>query len=501
MEHSIPSPLFILEMANNHMGDVEHGLRIVDECAGALQGLPYRFAVKLQYRDLDSFIHPAYRARVDVKHVKRFMDTRLSEEQFLAIKRRIEARGFLAMCTPFDEISADRVDAHGYDVVKVGSCSLTDWPLLERIALRKRPVIVSTAGGSLAEIDKVVSFFVHRDVPLALMHCVGIYPTPADALQLNQIDVLRRRYPEHRVGFSTHEPPGALDPVRLAVAKGATLFEKHVGVATGRYPLNAYSATPAQVRAWVDAAAAAWEMCGTEDGRAPGSERERQSLAELRRGAFVRARVRAGDLVPQSATFFAMPTGPGQLTANDFSKYAEVRALRAIEANEPVMADAVSVIDHREHVYQIASAVKGLLAKSRVHVPKRADLEISHHYGLERFEETGLTMITVVNRGYCKKLMVLLPGQRHPEQFHREKEETFHVLFGDLQLSLDGREQPCSPGDVLTVERNVRHAFSTREGAIVEELSSTHTVNDSYYTDPVIGRNANRKTILTYWLW
>jgi N-acetylneuraminate synthase len=112
----------------------------------------------------------------------------------------------------------------------------------------------------------------------------------------------------------------------------------------------------------------------------------------------------------------------------------------------------------------------------------------------------GLTMITVVNREYCKKLIVLLPGQQHPEQFHKLKEETFQLLHGDLKVVLDDREFDCQVGEVLTVERNVRHKFWSEHGAIVEEVSSTHAISDSFYTDPEITRNAHRKTFLTYWL-
>ena len=62
---AIPVPLFILDLANNHMGSVEHGLRIVDECAKVLSDLPYQIALKLQYRNLDTFIHPEYQQRLE----------------------------------------------------------------------------------------------------------------------------------------------------------------------------------------------------------------------------------------------------------------------------------------------------------------------------------------------------------------------------------------------------------------------------------------------------
>ena len=61
--------------------------------------------------------------------------------------------------------------------------------------------------------------------------------------------------------------------------------------------------------------------------------------------------------------------------------------------------------------------------------------------------EFGLLLLTVVNREYCKKLLVSLPGQKHPEQYHKQKEETFHVLYGSIELELDGlfiEEQPTT---------------------------------------------------------
>src|SRR5664280_39007 len=202
------TPLFVLEMANNHMGNLEHGLRVVRAFRKVTRDFPYTFAFKLQYRHLDTFIHPAYRGSSEFPYVKRFEETRLQPEEFKALRDEIGAQGFLAICTPFDEASVDLIEEHGYDIVKIGSCSFTDWPLLERIALVDKPVIASCAGTSLDDIDRVVSFFEHRGKDFAILHCVAEYPVAPDDLQLNQIDLLKERYPEILVGFSTHEDPG-----------------------------------------------------------------------------------------------------------------------------------------------------------------------------------------------------------------------------------------------------------------------------------------------------
>ncbi|MGH8049024.1 MAG: hypothetical protein ACREKL_17415, partial [Chthoniobacterales bacterium] len=58
-------PLFILEMANNHMGSVDHGLAIIRELHKAVGAMGIRCAIKFQYRQLDSFIHPDFATRDD----------------------------------------------------------------------------------------------------------------------------------------------------------------------------------------------------------------------------------------------------------------------------------------------------------------------------------------------------------------------------------------------------------------------------------------------------
>ena len=94
------------------------------------------------------------------------------------------------------------------------------------------PIIASTASASFEEIDKVVSFFEHRKKKLCLMHCVGAYPTQRQDLQLGQIDFLKKRNPDITIGFSTHEEPDNIDSIKVAIAKGASVFERHVSVYT-----------------------------------------------------------------------------------------------------------------------------------------------------------------------------------------------------------------------------------------------------------------------------
>ena len=492
-------PLFIFEMANNHMGSIEHGFRIIREFSKISKSFPFHFAFKLQYRRLDTFIHPDYRERMDFKYVKRFSETRLSGEQFKRLKDEIKAYGFVAVCTPFDEDSVDLIEKHDFDIIKIASCSLTDWPLLERIALTDKPIIASTAGAVLQDIDKVVGFFEHRKKDFALLHCVAQYPTPPSHLQLNQIDLLKARYPQVTIGYSTHEDPENIESIKIAVAKEAVIFEKHVGVPFGETGLNGYSANPEETKKWLEAAQTAFDLCGESGKRAEFAKEEMDSLRSLQRGLFTRRPYKKGERVSHNDLFAAIPTMKGHVTANDLSKYAEIHATEEIEANAPLLSSNTELRNFQEDVYEIVQEVKALLQKSGVTIPSQVDLEISHHYGIDRFHEFGLTMMTLVNRMYCKKLIVLLPGQKHPTQYHRQKEETFHVLYGDADIELNGTSKQLKAGEIITVEPGVHHFFGSRNGAIIEEISSTHYTDDSFYLDPAIMNNGNRKTMLTYW--
>ncbi len=498
---NLPKHLFVLEMANNHMGDISHGIKLIRSFAGVCQKYPqFNFAFKLQYRDLDTFIHPSLKERMDIKYIKRFAETRLTREQFDALISEIRNNNFLAMATSFDESSFGMIKEQNLDILKIASCSFTDWPVLEIAASFDKPIIASTAGASIEEIDRVISFLSNRKKDFVIMHCVGEYPTADEKLHLSQIDFLKRRYPNVRIGYSTHENPDNTELIKIAIAKGASVFEKHVGLATEQYPINAYSVTPEQADRWLAAAAYAVMVCGEGETRLPDNVAEKESLRSLRRGMFAKTKIKSGEKVSREKFFFAFPPEPNQYTANDFSKYSEFTAVADIETDQAISPDNTKHINTREKVLDIAKRTKQLLSEAKINVPGGIELEISHHYGIERFDQFGLVMLTIVNRDYCKKLLVCLPGVFHPEQYHQKKEETFHVLFGELELQLDGKSRVLGVGDVVTVMPEVRHSFCSAKGAVVEEISTTHFKNDSFYTDDAINKNVNRKSVLTYWM-
>ena len=166
---------------------IEEAKKIIDQCALVAKKFSINAAIKLQYRNLKNFIHPKYINNNENKHVRRFLETELSIKEFNILVNYIKKKGLIAISTPFDESSVDLCINQKLPIIKVASCSMSDWPLLEKISSTKKPVIISTGGHSLESIDKVYNFFIHRNVDFALMHCVSIYPTPKKDLNLNLI--------------------------------------------------------------------------------------------------------------------------------------------------------------------------------------------------------------------------------------------------------------------------------------------------------------------------
>jgi N-acetylneuraminate synthase len=491
--------LFIYDLANNHQGSFQHALDIVEAVAEVNRHGKVRGALKFQFRQLDSFIHPDYRTRTDIKYVKRFSETRLEMSDFEKLARSVASNGLSTMCTPFDEESVDILCDMGIEIIKVASCSADDWPLLERIARVNKPVVASVAGLRTEEIDSLVNFFQGARVEFALMHCVALYPTPDDKLQINQISYLKERYQEIPIGWSTHEDPENTSAVQLAYAKGARVFERHVGLPRGEFKLNAYSSTPAQLEKWISAYWQAKAMLGAGE-RPPSPIEERNTLNELKRGVYIRRDVSKGEKITQEDVFFAMPVQEGQLLSGQWR--SGIVANVDYCARAPLPSDAIqSATTDDQLVYQIMLQVRGMLNKARVRINEDAAIEISHHYGLRRFREYGAVIITCINRSYAKKLVIQLPRQKHPYHYHQQKEETFQLLDGDLEIIVNGNRIALTPGDTLLVEPTQWHKFHTLDGCIFEEVSTTHFNNDSFYEDPEISKLSRdqRKTKVDNW--
>jgi N-acetylneuraminate synthase len=311
--------LFVLELANNHWGSVERGLKIIRDFGEVVRRNQVRAALKLQFRDVASFIHSDHRDREDVRYIKKVDATEMSWADLRVLVEAVKAEGMIPMATPFDEVSVDKCVEFGLDFIKIASSDIRDRVLLEKIAAAGKPVIASSGGASLADMDHLVAFFAERGIPFALNHCVSVYPSEDNELELNQIDFLRTRYPDIVIGFSTHEMTDWSYSVMMAYAKGARTFERHVDIDYEGVPVSPYCTLPHQADEWFRAFHKAREMCGAEATakRIP-SEKEVKYLDQLVRGVYLRRDLPAGHVLTAEDVYFAVPLGHGQISVREF---------------------------------------------------------------------------------------------------------------------------------------------------------------------------------------
>lgn len=492
----------ILDIANNHFGNISHGINIIKRFSELNYPNNYTVFFKLQYRNLDTFIHPD--SPNDSHYVKRFNSTKLEKSQLLKISKAIKELNrnkFKLMITPFDEDSVEWALDSEVDVIKVASCSANDWPLLEQVSNANIPIVASTGGLDLSSIDNLVSFFKHRAVEFALMHCISVYPTQPEDCNLSFIKTLKKRFPDLNIGWSTHEPPQDTDLVLSAISVGASLLERHICIPNKEMPQNAYSSNPEQLQEWLNKIAKAEKILGLNQINI--RDEEIKSINSLSRGVYAKKNIKNNSIINESQIFYAFPLlSEGQHTSSSI-KFPS-RAIKDIKKNEALVEEKniKSPPDNQNKYLKTAiHEIKALLALGNIHLNSTFSLELSHHKGKKNFKKIGTTIINCINREYCKKILIQLPNQFHPLHYHPRKEETFQVLFGELQIISDGHKYILKEGEILTVLPGVWHCFHSSNGCIFEEVSTTHFNEDSIYKDKAIEelKREERKTIVDHW--
>ena len=313
--------LFVLEMANNHWGDVDRGLSIIRAFGEVVRKHNVKAALKLQFRDVHNFVHPKFVCD-DERYIKKTLQTGMSLDQFRILSSAIVDEGCIPMATPFDETSVDWCVDLGYQLIKVASSDINDRPLLEKIASTGKPVIVSSGGASEEEIDNVVAFFDQKNIPICINHCVSIYPSEDDQLELNQIDYLMRRFPSKVIGFSTHEYTDWSSSLLISYAKGARSWERHIDIDDGTAAVSQYCSLPLQIDEWFSAFKTAKKMCGSSSlVRRSIGKQEIKYLDNMVRGVYAKTDIPEGLRVTEGNFdkffAFAIPLQQGQLSCRE----------------------------------------------------------------------------------------------------------------------------------------------------------------------------------------
>ena len=496
--------LFILDLANNHFGDVGHAKKIIKKFSDISKKKKIKSAIKFQLRDYNTFIHKDFFESKD-KYVRRFLDTKLEIEDFKKLFKNVKKNNLLTACTPFDENSVDVIEQFKFDFLKIASVSANDFRLLKRVVKNKIPKIISTGGLSVPDIDKIIRLMKKYDQNFALMHCISIYPSEETDLQLSFIKSMKKRYPNTPIGWSTHENPKSFLPSSLAKACGAELFERHIGINSKKYKLNKYSMEPNVFEEYVDNLQHVKKVLSyNDDEKKQIVTKETKTLHTLQRGLYAKSDLQKGDQLNDKNTYLAFPLQKNQVPANLLKKKSLIKV--NIKKNRPILKKNISYNSEVMKELQIWSyihTVKGILNENKISIGNNFEMEISHHEGLDNFKKVGCYLFNLINKKYAKKIIIMLPNQSHPSHHHKIKDETFYIISGSLILTLNKRKIVLKPGDIIDINKNSYHKFKAgKEGCIFDEISTKSIKNDSYYSNFKIKKmkRFERKTIVNSWI-
>jgi N-acetylneuraminate synthase/N,N'-diacetyllegionaminate synthase len=223
-------PVFVVaEIGVNHNGDVELARRLVDAAveanADAVKFQTFR-SEALATRDAGKASYQLETTGSGESAREMLARLELGPAQHADLQAHCAARGILFFSTPFDEASADTLDALGVPLFKVPSGEITNLGLLRHVAAKRKPVIVSTGMATLGEVAEAVDAIRGAgDPPLVLLHCLSAYPAPPAEVNLRAMATLRAAF-DCPVGFSDHTL--GIEVAVAAAALGAAVIEKHL---------------------------------------------------------------------------------------------------------------------------------------------------------------------------------------------------------------------------------------------------------------------------------
>jgi sialic acid synthase SpsE len=304
-------PLFVVaELGLNHGGSVTRALALVDAAAAAGAS-----AIKLQTIVADDLVADdgGALAHVSQPSLRAFFRTfELDEAAHRRVATRARACGLALLATPFSLAAVDMLERIGIDAYKIASGDLTFLPLIERCARTGKPLVIATGMAHLDEVRAAVNTARAAGARmLVLLHCVSAYPVPAGSENLRAISTLAHTF-NTLVGLSDHA--SGVSAVPVAVALGASLYERHLMLPGDDGVDAAVSSTPEELALAIDMAARTHAALG--HGRKECLPAESANVRASRRAMRAARPMRAGERVrEEDVTYLRPATGlwPGRI--------------------------------------------------------------------------------------------------------------------------------------------------------------------------------------------
>ena len=221
---STSDPLIIAEIGINHNGNLDIAIAIADSAikAGA-EMLKHQTHLPDEEMSLEAKKAIPGNSKKSIYSI--IKSCTLSETDELKLMKYIKLKKKIFISTPFCKAAVDRLVKFDVPAFKIGSGECNNLNLIKYICQFKKPIIMSTGMNSLANIKPIVNFINKKKIPLALLHCTNVYPTPLEKSRLNSISLMKKIFKNNVIGYSDHTV-GLYAPY-AALSLGAKIIEKH----------------------------------------------------------------------------------------------------------------------------------------------------------------------------------------------------------------------------------------------------------------------------------
>ena len=211
-------PVVIAEMGINPGGNLEVAKAMVDSA--------YEAGIEI----VKSQTHlPEENIKIGNLEEKHFYDdaekNMFTEEQERELKAYVESKGMIFLSAPFSFAAVDRLERMNVAAYKISSSEMDNYALVEYVASKRKPIILSTGMNNIESVKKAVKTIKKYHDNFAIQHCTNIYPTPPDKIRLNSLKELEEAFPGEILGLSDHSLNNY--SCYAAMALGASIVERH----------------------------------------------------------------------------------------------------------------------------------------------------------------------------------------------------------------------------------------------------------------------------------
>jgi N,N'-diacetyllegionaminate synthase len=306
--NSKAKPFIIAEAGINHNGSIKKALKMVELAKASNVD-----AIKFQTYNSDEFISDKkkiFKYKLRTKFVSEpmyniFKRCEFSEKNWKKIKRKCDKEKIIFLSTPSDFKDLRLILKLKVPAIKIGSDDFTNIPLIKMAKKSKLPLILSSGMSTLKEIETTLKYSgALNGYPVILMLCVSRYPTPPEDVNIKRLNYLKSKYPKITLGFSDHTE--GFTAASLAVAYGATFFEKHFTLnKLDSGPDHWFSEDKKSLGKWVQTIKDSFTMLGKSKNFPIESEKKMRLLA--RKSIVASKGINKGEIINSDNVCFKRP--------------------------------------------------------------------------------------------------------------------------------------------------------------------------------------------------